>query len=103
MTIQSDPVMDAIATAVSQQRRVGRPRGIPSTANKTIAYKCDYCGNTVDRQDLFAQQTRFLNMATKKQARARIVSWICRACMIKHPDYTRVRVLESPGARNTSA
>lgn len=103
MTIHSDPEIDAIATAVSSQRKIGRPPGIPSSANRDITYRCDHCGKVVDRVDLFAEQVRFLNLASKKQARARIVAWICRTCMIKHPNYTRVKRVESPGARNTNA
>lgn len=102
MTEPLDPADQALRDKVAGVARKGRPPGGEGSLNRTIKYVCDRCGRNAGRDHIFARQVAFINMVTKRKERTRIIDWICDECILKHPDYVRVKHFESPGMKDVT-
>ncbi len=88
---------DATIVAVNAGTRLGRRPGTPGVITKEYNYVCSVCGNEFERSELFVRQVTFINVATKKRERTRSIDWFCRACMMSHAEYQRIKYSDSPG------
>lgn len=98
-----DQELDAVAKAVAEKPRRGRPPGQQGTLNRKIDYKCDCCGRPTTRDNLFVREVTFIKLSDRKRQRTRRCGWICRECMTTHPDFDRERYKASPGMRDVNA
>lgn len=88
---------------VANISRKGRPSGGKGSSNRIIKYVCDRCKRDVGRDRIFARQVTFINMVTKHKERSRNIDWICDECILTHPDYVRLKHIESPGMKDVTS
>jgi hypothetical protein len=95
--------IEEIIDRVNAQPKRGRPPGQPGTLNRDIKYVCVCCGRDVGRDHIYQRQVAFIDMVTKKRRRTRNIDWVCDECIETHPDFTRKRLVDSPGMRDVHA
>lgn len=102
MTLHLDPSRGRLV-AMPEPREPRRPVKIVTRLSRpNIDYRCDTCGKRRKREELMAKMIQWRGMGAKGGVvRSRVVSWECKSCMKKDPDYNRTRLADAHGYADT--